>query len=313
MKTRHFGIILLGSAAFLLAVPAPALAKDADEGTGNLFSGPLLSRFLPGSASDKETSTDQNLPSRFSLGFFTTSTPDDENDFLSTSYQPNSPPSQMTALANIGYGSYYGTSRLETNRPGLLTGIAGLDEPGSNQLAYEDNLSLSLEAGLRRQDLSTGILYAFQSGYPTIKGPADHGAPYPSYIFAPLNHGSEQSRNLNTPEGHAVFLYLGYNHSQQLNLRGTLGLARTGFSGDDDSPSLQEQSRRWGLDFAATYKLLDNLVYEAHLGYVSIDETSAAPEIPTLHTPTDGTAQSAGGEQGADSVYHVGSHIRMTF
>ncbi|WP_157861464.1 hypothetical protein [Desulfurivibrio alkaliphilus] len=217
-------------------------------------------------------------------------------------------------MANFGYGSYYGVSRLDTTSLYLLPGLAGLDElPRSSEVPRDESLALSLEAGVRHHDLNTGVLYAYQSGYPALHRP--HGATaLPSYIFTPLGPLTEQNRDQRGPNGHAVFLYLGYNHSPQLNLRGSVGLAKTGINSSDSETGhlLSEQSRRWGIDIAATYKLLDNLVYHAHLGYVSIDETPSTADAPTLHTGSDATPQSAGG-QGPDSIFHIGSHIRMTF
>lgn len=313
MKKRLLGITLLGGAALLLAAPdlAQAQAEEGVRESGGFFSGPVLSRFLPGNDSREETLSQQFRPSRFRLGFFTTPA-GDENLPLTSYRSGDQAASQLTALATLDYGSYYGATRLDTNRSFLLSNHSAVGElPGADDLAREENLSLSMEAGVKRQDFNAGLLYAYQSGYPTATANAFGGAHYPSYIFAPLAP-IEQSLDYRSPEGHAVFLYLGYNVSQHLNLRGSLGLAKKSSGFDDMSQGLGEQSRRWGLDFAATYRLLDNLVYQAHLGYVSIDDASTAPAIPSLHGPSDGAPLSASG-QGADSLYHIGSHIRMTF
>ncbi|MDF1613951.1 hypothetical protein [Desulfurivibrio dismutans] len=318
MNTLKFSIALLGSTALLLTLPVLASANDTDSGERK-FAGSMLSRFLPSSEPQGESWNHQELPSRFSLGFFTAGVPlapvaAPEEEFHAPSYLDDSPPTQITALANFGYGSYYGVSRLDTNNLSLLPGMVGLDDQlSANELPRDDNLSLSLEAGLRHQQLNTGMLYAYQSGYPTSRGPISGSPSFPSYIFTPLGPVSEQHRDQRGPEGHAVFFYLGYNHTPQLNLRGSVGLAKTagGISSDDPNHLLNEQSRRWGVDIAATYRLLDNLVYQAHLGYVSIDESPSAAETPVLHTGSDATPQSAG--QNSDSIFHIGSHIRMTF
>ncbi|MFH7325454.1 hypothetical protein [Desulfurivibrio sp. C05AmB] len=316
MKFRILGIALLSSAACLLAPASSALADDRDGKGERFFSGPLLSRFLPGFGNQSSSLADQALPSRFALGYYTTGPLADEGDYgLTSSYLARYPgPPTTTGVASLGYGSYYGATRIDTNR----LAPSGLSEHESLNYfagqAQDQGLSLSLEAGMSHESLNAGLLYAYQSGYAGSSAATIGGSlPYPAYIFAPLG-GPDQALEARGHEGRAVFLYLGYNLSQQLNLRGTLGVAKTNRGSDEKIPGLTEQSRRWGLDIAATYRLLDNLVYEAHLGYVSIDDAPpGAPPIPQLHGASDGAPLSSSGGQNPDAIYHIGSHIRMTF
>jgi len=127
----------------------------------------------------------------------------------------------------------------------------------------------------------------------------------PVYIFSPTVGGSTAFLDHYSDDGQALFFYLGYDLTSRLNLRGTMGVAAAK-SGDDDL-HLLEQTRRWGVDFAATYRLLDNLVYQAHLGYVSlVDHNGVTAAPPRLGEAT------LNGEQ-PSSMYQIGSHIRMTF
>lgn len=132
----------------------------------------------------------------------------------------------------------------------------------------------------------------------------------PVYIFSPaasttsfLDHYSEDSQ--------ALYFYLGYDLTSRLNLRGTVGIAGPGKGGaSEDEFHLIEQTRRWGVDFAASYRLLDNLVYQAHLGYVSLDHNRTAVAPSRLGESLSGAATLEGEPS---SLYQIGSHIRMTF
>ncbi|MFH7320638.1 hypothetical protein ACHHRT_08495 [Desulfurivibrio sp. D14AmB] len=245
---------------------------------------------------------------RFHLGFFTTElksphlTIGDQES--STSYLAQLPVRQSTTgIADLGYGSYYGATRLDVSRFTNTSDSYSLTPQRSGE-----KLNLSLEAGGRHEDLSAGMLYAYRSSL-AQHDPEPGVAPYPIYIFTPMG-GYDGSLGERSHDGHAVFLYLGYNLSQQLNIRGTLGLAKTSTRfGDEGNLRPAEQSRRWGVDLAATYRLLDNLVYEAHLGYVSIEDSvvaAASQNAGTDAVPLSSSAPPA-------SLYQIGSHIRMTF
>lgn len=307
MNKRYFYIAAL-SAALILgansawagnAVTGPIAANDGRAAM------PLLSRFLPHLNSGDNLLLSAAQPTSFRLGFVSTGSADGSDSFPAFLDRQHPLSRQFsTGVASLDYGNYYGASRLDLSR----TSQAGL-LPSLQQ--QEDSLALSLEAGVRHDDLNAGVLYAYRTNYSPLQPMAETGlAAYPMYIFTPSG-GSALSLLGERSENHAVFLYLGYNLSRQLNLRGTLGLARTDIESDDKNLRLGEQSRRWGVDVAATYRLLDNLVYEAHLGYVSIDD--AAPGAFNKAAGGDGEAVPHASGNAPASIYHIGSHIRMTF
>ncbi|MDZ7640673.1 MAG: hypothetical protein U5J62_01410 [Desulfurivibrio sp.] len=296
MKWRKLVIATLGVAALGALGSGVAMAQEdafADAGEVAEFSRPWLSRLWSDSDSANGTLfTSPARPSRFSLGYFTTDT---TQESARRHKQPLA--NRQSTFAALATEAYYGAARLdlswlaETNyQPPWLQG--------------SDGRALSLEAGVSRDDLSAGLLYAYQSGYVPFAGEGQ-SASYPMYFFTPTDDGAS-AFDQRSSDNHAVFLYLGYNLSQQLNLRGSMGLAQTELGGDEQSLRLGESSRRWGVDVAATYRLLDNLVYEAHLGYVNIDETTASQL-------DDNSAVSHAGGSAPSSLYQIGSHIRMTF
>ena len=316
-RGKPAAIALLGLG--LLLPSSYAFADESERGSSSFIASPLSS-LLPGLGNQTSGLGESNLvPSKFSLGFFT---PGQESGKGGAAYsafyqlaQPDTSP--MIGLAAIDHDQYYGFGRLETNRfsraPEVVDSSAEsrtlprLDNPAG------ENLTLNLEAGVRKDNLSAGLLYAYQSGYPDPSAASFGTSAYPAYIFAPSLNEASSNADLSGAEGHAVFMYLGYNLSQQLKLRGTFGVARTNGGQEAANPALSEQSRRWGLDFAATYKILDNLVYEAHLGYVSLDDGSNIPALDGQEHGEAGNSLSAVPGERDDAAYHIGSHIRMTF
>lgn len=312
----HFPVINIAiiSGALLLSAGTAMASSHADEGERR-FGGPLLSRLLPGVGSQPNSQPQTSaLPSRFQLGFFSTDNAL-KGDPATYRFQTEIP--HRTTIASFGYGSYYGASRLDL--------IGGQYEPYSNSLLsrwmpQKESLSLTMEAGVQHADLHAGVMYAYQNReVPSPLTGFSNGtfSHYPMYIFATGGAGGESLVDGRSDDGQAVFFYLGYNLSQQLNVRGALGLAKTSSSGlDDQALQLSETSRRWGVDVAATYRLLDNLVYEAHLGYVNIDDTSpsgaATAQADRLNSAgNDATPHTS--DAPPTSQFHIGSHIRMTF
>lgn len=309
MRLKTF-MIAAGFCAALAAAPPLALAADGEAGRGARFYTPLLSRLVPVlSGEPKSLNSSPSSATRFHLGFFTTElksshlTAADQDS--NASYLAQLPVRQSTTgIADLGYGSYYGTTRLDVSR---FTNTG--DGYSLTPQRPGENLNLSLEAGGRYDDLSAGMLYAYRSSF-AQHDPEPGVSPYPMYIFTPIG-SYDTGLDERSHDGHAVFLYLGYNLSEQLNIRGTLGLAKTSTRfGDEGSLRPVEQSRRWGVDLAATYRLLDNLVYEAHLGYVSIEDT-AVTAASTQNSGTDAAPLSSSSHPA--SLYQIGSHIRMTF
>lgn len=303
---------MLSGGVALMVMPATGFAADEAGLDGGRFYTPLLSRLLPnfGEPSDILNRTPAST-ARFSLNFFTTVTDTatsgaGDNSSGSATYLAQLPVRQSaTGIADLDYGSYYGATRLDLSRFNSADGYSLTPQrPG-------DHLNLSLEAGGRHDDLNAGMLYAYRSSYSPLDSELGF-SPYPMYIFTPVS-GVDAAYDERSHDGHAVFLYLGYNFTQHLNVRGTLGLARTSSrSGEENSQRLGEQSRRWGVDLAATYRLLDNLVYEAHLGYVSIEDPSPSVAAAASQSGGSDSVPLSSGSPPA-SLYQIGSHIRMTF
>ena len=305
MNLRFFPLAVLGATALLASSPLSADAEARSGGDG-FFATPLLSRLLPNFANRSDSLiSSPAITTRFHLGYFATGPADQESNDTATetSGHLGQKPVRESAssVAALNYGSFYGASRLDLNRfsaPVNSTYFLPL---------HEDNLALSVEAGMKRDDFNAGFLYAYRNNYSPLES-APGRASYPEYIFSPTNGGLDNALDeIPNQDNHAVFLYLGYDLSLQLNLRGTLGLAKTSSRPEEGGSRLGEQSRRWGVDIAATYKLLDNLVYEAHLGYVNIDDAATGQAVGA----SDGAPLSSG--SAPTSLYHIGSHIRMTF
>ncbi len=309
MNLRLFSLSAFGAALLLTSSPLNAAAEARSDGDG-LFATPLLSRLLPNfNGRSNNLSSSPALNTRFNLSYFATGagpTGQFSNNDSTAAIHLSQKPVRAAAsgVAGLDYGPYYGASRLDLNR------FSDPVSPSYPLPHLEESLGLSVEAGIKRDDLNAGILYAYRNNYSPLESVAG-GASFPGYIFTPTNGAFDNALDQERyRDNQAIFFYLGYDLSQQLNLRGTLGLAKTSSLRQEEGGLwLGEQSRRWGVDIAATYKLLDNLVYEAHLGYVNIDEND--PTANRLNGTSDGAPLSSG--SAPTSLYHIGSHIRMTF
>ncbi len=322
-NTRIFGMLLWGGAILLLSAPLQALAGETNLTGGRKTEDPLLSRFLSESDGPSGSSSQQALPSRFHLGFYPVAPPPNvENDrfplLFFTFNRDQSSHAAIASPANPGYDSPHSAYRLtdigRTPSSASVPGFAGLGESLLADHHQDDRITLSLGAGVRHDALSAGVAYARQSGPPAVEGGGSEGSSlFPSFLLTPLGGSQEQAFDGRSPDGHAVFLYMGHSLSQRLNLRGTLGLGKlTTVTNNKHLGLLEEQSSRWGVDFTASYRLLDNLMYKAHLGYVNIDDSSPFYNLRQQTTDSDATPFSSL-SQGSKHMFRVGGHIRMTF
>lgn len=198
--------------------------------------------------------------------------------------------SRVATDTTARFGDYYAALAVDYDLPRAAAGIGQKNRKGS---------ALDLAAGTKVKGLDAGIGYARRNDYqPALDQKAASGLPY--HIFATGGKGE----NVYDQDGYALFFSVGYDLTEDLNMNGTLGYARVKNRTESEA-SLESQ--RWGLDIGASYRLLDNLYYDAHLGYVTLDgppESSAS----AASSPTPAANDPAGG-----NFYHVINQLRMTF
>jgi hypothetical protein len=171
--------------------------------------------------------------------------------------------------------------------PSPVAGVAPQGRAGS---------SLSLGAGTSVKGFDAGVAFARRSDYqPELAQKMASGLPHHIFTTAKGDKAAYEQ------DGYALFFSLGYDLSEHLNMSGTLGYARVK-NGSEGEASLESQ--RWGVDIGASYRLMNNLYYDAHLGYVTLDGPPEGPAAGSLPSPA--SASDPG-------MYHVINQLRMTF
>ncbi|MFA6499640.1 MAG: hypothetical protein WC256_12975 [Desulfurivibrionaceae bacterium] len=79
---------------------------------------------------------------------------------------------------------------------------------------------------------------------------------------------SGNTGTMSTAGVHAIVAAADYAVSNQLTLHGAIGWAKADEAGTAARPN-RDDSYGWEYNFGAAYKLLDNLIYEAHFGYLA--------------------------------------------
>jgi opacity protein-like surface antigen len=93
---------------------------------------------------------------------------------------------------------------------------------------------------------------------------------------------------------HAVIAAADYAVSNQLSLHGAIGWAQA----DEEQAVGQDDEYGWEYNVGAAYKLLDNLTYEAHFGYLDTgDFFNGAGNTPDI----------------TENVYVLTHSLTMTF
>lgn len=190
--------------------------------------------------------------------------------------------------STLRFGDYYAGLAVDYDLPRPVASVGPKNSKGS---------ALDLGAGTKMKGLDAGIGLSRRNGYqPDLAQKMAPGLPH--HIFA-----TASGENAYEQDGYALFFSLGYDLTEHLNMSGTLGYARV--KGRTESAAALE-SQRWGVDIGASYRLLNNLYYDAHLGYVTLDGAQVAP--------ASSPASLSGGSDPADgNIYHVINQLRMTF
>jgi len=185
------------------------------------------------------------------------------------------------------FGDYYAGLAVDYDLPRPVANVGAKNGRGS---------SLDLGAGAKVKGLHAGVGLSSRNGYqPDLDQKMASGLPH--HIFS-----TARGENAYEQDGYALFFSLGYDLTEHLNMSGTLGYARVKNRTESDAAL---ESQRWGVDIGASYRLLDNLYYDAHLGYVTLDGAPDAPPPASLSAGSD--------PAGGSNIYHVINQLRMTF
>lgn len=196
---------------------------------------------------------------------------------------------RMAADTTARFGDYYAILAVDYDLPRPMVGAGEKNRKGS---------ALDVSATAKVKGLATGINYARRNEYqPGVDQKMSTGLPYHIFTTGKGEDAYEQ-------DGYALFFSVGYDVTEKLNMNGTLGYAKVKNRAESDA---SPESRRWGVDIGASYRLLDNLYYDAHLGYVTLDGPPEAP-APQGNTPLPLASDPAGG-----NFYHMINQLRMTF
>lgn len=161
---------------------------------------------------------------------------------------------------------------------GLLSptdGLAKLDQDAKG-------LNLSLGADLQTGNLNAGLVY-FHAAGDELESLEDNYRAYSQDLdsaFAPMyiltgkfpergkqSAGSSQGFSQSGLEG--VVVHAGYDVNNRLRIKGAFGLAKGSKESKQDETVLSDEYYGWEVNLGASYKLLDNLLYEAHFGYLN--------------------------------------------
>ncbi|MFQ6757467.1 MAG: hypothetical protein D9V46_06445 [Deltaproteobacteria bacterium] len=175
-----------------------------------------------------------------------------------------------------------------------------------------DSWAAMLQVGAKFDALTPSLMYFYAQGQEMNEndienhlGTAGTGDLFePLYILTGRHTGmlnndiysggvGSNMRNMSAAGIHAVVAAADYAVSNQLSLHGAIAWAQA----DEEQVVGQDDEYGWEYNIGAAYKLLDNLTYEAHFGY--LDTGDFFKSTPT----TDDT----------ENVYILTHHLTMTF
>ena len=177
-----------------------------------------------------------------------------------------------------------------------------------------DSLAYLLQAGVKLDALTPSLTYFYAQGQDMNQtaanggdienalGTAGTGDQFePLYILTGRHTGmlnndifSGNTAALSTAGVHAVILAADYAVSNQLTLHGAIAYAQA----DEEQAVGQDDEYGWEYNIGAAYKLLDNLTYEAHFGYLDTgDFFNGAGNTPDI----------------TENVYLLTHSLTMTF
>jgi hypothetical protein len=209
----------------------------------------------------------------------------------------------------------------------------------------EDGLAFYLNVGGKFGALTTGMMYFHVSGddgdgnndtdnYEQVTRTISGKNFNPLYVITGSHSGmlSEDTYAYNgdmaTAGVNAIGWYAVYQVSDKLTINGAIGYAWADETGtwddvvlEDDAAALTDLDGRdeeygWEIDLGVSYKLLDNLTYELHFGYVDAGDFWEAD--PTINSPAGlvAAANAAGitnFENDPENIYLVSHHLTMKF
>lgn len=199
-------------------------------------------------------------------------------------------------VVKYSFGDYYAVTNFSFNygTPHSDNNIMMFDVPQA------EGMDFALQAGRKINNLTAGLLYV----YTDIVNESAGSDFRPLYFFtAPTMFGSDNSV-LFADRGQAFYFYAGYELSRQINISGALGFTKTqGMFFADNNAEVRGEKAGWALKLDASFKLFDNLIYEAHFGYAD-----SSGMIYERAVPEESQATLA-----ADPVYQLTHHLTMTF
>lgn len=170
-----------------------------------------------------------------------------------------------------------------------------------------------LQVGAKLDALTPSLMYFYASGQDLSETAANGGdlesalSTGTGDLFEPLyiitgrhagmlnNDIYTSNVTMNTAGVHAVVAAADYAVSNQLTLHGAIGWAQA----DEEQIAGQDDEYGWEYNIGAAYKLLDNLTYEAHFGY--LDTGDFFKSTTTLNDST------------TENVYLMTHSLTMTF
>lgn len=197
----------------------------------------------------------------------------------------------LKASGRYNLGDYYAGTGFSYSMA-----LAGAGGPENRQRLK--SMGVFMETGKRIANLTTGFMYVYVNG----DDAAGSGGFRPFYLFT-LASGAYRDKGVLLDQAQAISLYAGYDIGSQLSLRGGLGIAKVDERMTADALR-KEESFRWAVNLDANYKLLDNLVYEAHFGF--LDSASLFDD------PVGGESLEPSLLPGSP-VYHLINQLTMTF
>ena len=175
-------------------------------------------------------------------------------------------------FANAELTHYFGKVDWTTSTHNDYDSWAGMLQVGGKFDALTPSLMYFYAQG---QDRTSTDLEAALVGS-TVAGSGTGDQFEPLYILTGRNTGmlntdifSGNTGNLATAGVHAIVAAADYAVSNQLTLHGAIGWAKADEKVTSAGTATLDDSYGWEYNLGAAYKLLDNLTYEAHFGYLA--------------------------------------------
>jgi len=204
------------------------------------------------------------------------------NNDMATSATVNDRKQQLTGYAKYKMDNYFANAEL-THFFGSKTN--DVETAGVLQNQDYDSWAGMLQVGAKIDALTPSLMYFYAQGQDmndtvgnggnisNALGSTGTGDMFePLYILTGRHTGmlnndifNGKTGTMSTAGVHAVVAAADYAVSNQLTLHGAIGWAKA----DEVAVAGQDDAYGWEYNVGAAYKLLDNLTYEAHFGYLA--------------------------------------------